>query len=228
MSDEGYREIHLTGKELVFLFMAATVVAVVIFLLGVLVGRGVQAERDTGSGSTLVSAPQIVPDAAAQAAMDSPAPTGQTGAGPIAAPPAVDEAGTPNPGASTSAFSARAQSAGLSGRRPSAPPDPGATPAGRLGGKSAKEAAAPAEASGEGSTGGYSVQVAATTQRAEADGIVRRLATKGYRAFVYAPKGKAPAGVFRVRVGPFPSLKDAEEASRKLEKEEQYKPWIIR
>ncbi len=43
--DDGFREIQLSGKQLVFLFMAATVVSVVIFLCGVLVGRGVRAER---------------------------------------------------------------------------------------------------------------------------------------------------------------------------------------
>src|SRR5688572_6433903 len=41
MSDEEFHEIQLNGKQLVFLFMAATVVAVVIFLCGVMVGRGV-------------------------------------------------------------------------------------------------------------------------------------------------------------------------------------------
>jgi hypothetical protein len=43
MSDDGFHEIQLNGKQLVFLFMAATVVAVVIFLCGVMVGRGVLA-----------------------------------------------------------------------------------------------------------------------------------------------------------------------------------------
>jgi hypothetical protein len=43
--DDGFHEIQLNGKQLVFLFMAATVVSVVIFLCGVLVGRGVQSER---------------------------------------------------------------------------------------------------------------------------------------------------------------------------------------
>ena len=43
--DDGFHEIQLNGKQLVFLFMAATVVSVVIFLCGVLVGRGVRAER---------------------------------------------------------------------------------------------------------------------------------------------------------------------------------------
>src|SRR5687767_13994288 len=45
MSDEGFHEIELKGKQLVFLFMAATVVSVVIFLCGVMVGRGVPAPR---------------------------------------------------------------------------------------------------------------------------------------------------------------------------------------
>ena len=45
MSDEGFHEIQLNGKQLVFLFMAATVVSVVIFLCGVMVGRGVRADR---------------------------------------------------------------------------------------------------------------------------------------------------------------------------------------
>jgi DedD protein len=45
LQDDGFHEIQLNGKQLVFLFMAATVVSVVIFLCGVLVGRGVRAER---------------------------------------------------------------------------------------------------------------------------------------------------------------------------------------
>ena len=44
MADEGLREIQLNGKQLVFLFMASTVVAVVIFLCGVMVGRGVRVQ----------------------------------------------------------------------------------------------------------------------------------------------------------------------------------------
>ena len=38
MPDHEVHEIQLNGKQLVFLFMAATVVAVVIFLCGVMVG----------------------------------------------------------------------------------------------------------------------------------------------------------------------------------------------
>ena len=43
--DDAFREIQLSGKQLVFLFMATTVVFIVIFLCGILVGRGVQNAR---------------------------------------------------------------------------------------------------------------------------------------------------------------------------------------
>ena len=43
--EDGFHEIQLSGKQLVFLFMVTTVVSVVIFLCGVLVGRDVRAER---------------------------------------------------------------------------------------------------------------------------------------------------------------------------------------
>ena len=43
LADDGFHEIQLSGKQLVFLFMATTIVAVSIFLCGVQVGRGVKA-----------------------------------------------------------------------------------------------------------------------------------------------------------------------------------------
>ena len=52
MSDEGFHEIQLNGKQLVFLFMFATVVLVGTFLCGVMVGRGVRAERGDQSAQT--------------------------------------------------------------------------------------------------------------------------------------------------------------------------------
>src|SRR5688572_13909565 len=46
MSEHEVHEIQLNGKQLVFMFMAATVVSVVIFLCGVMVGRGVKQPDD--------------------------------------------------------------------------------------------------------------------------------------------------------------------------------------
>ena len=66
-ADEGFHEIQLNGKQLVFLFMAGTVVAVVIFLLGVFVGRGVRAEvgRPIAAEAIPVPPPDAPPVAAA-------------------------------------------------------------------------------------------------------------------------------------------------------------------
>jgi len=89
-TDDGFHEIQLNGKQLVFLFMAATVVSVVIFLCGVLVGRGVRTERTVAQSAALseASPPDILPSepASAPAAI-------QAGADPrVASPPApVDE-----------------------------------------------------------------------------------------------------------------------------------------
>src|SRR6266540_2404648 len=87
--DDAFREIQLNGKQLVFLFMVATVVSVVIFLCGVFVGRGVRAERAPlaadASASTPVTTPDTVP---AEAPAPTPAGSDPTAAAP---PPAVDE-----------------------------------------------------------------------------------------------------------------------------------------
>ena len=44
-ADDGFHEIQLSGKQLVFLFILVTFASVVIFLCGVLVGRGARAAR---------------------------------------------------------------------------------------------------------------------------------------------------------------------------------------
>jgi hypothetical protein len=64
MAEDGFREIQLNGKQVVFLFMATAVVAVVIFLSGVMVGRGVRAEKGAlGEADALTSRPAEPPAA---------------------------------------------------------------------------------------------------------------------------------------------------------------------
>jgi cell division septation protein DedD len=68
--------------------------------------------------------------------------------------------------------------------------------------------------------------VAATKQRSEADSIARRLTGKGYPAFVTTPTS-GPT-MFRVRVGKYKDRREAETVARRLEREEQFKPWVTR
>ena len=74
---------------------------------------------------------------------------------------------------------------------------------------------------------GYAIQVAALRERSEADTIVRRLAGKGYPAYVLAPAKGAPS-VYRVRVGKFKERREADTVAARLQKEEQFKPWVVR
>jgi hypothetical protein len=74
-ADDGFHEIQLSGKQLVFLFMATTVVSVVIFLCGVLVGRGVRTgnDQDQPADPAPVAAEQpATPDTAAASPTDTP------------------------------------------------------------------------------------------------------------------------------------------------------------
>jgi len=71
------------------------------------------------------------------------------------------------------------------------------------------------------------VQIAALNIRSEADAIAKRLAAKGYEAYVLNPAAGTPQ-IYRVRIGKFGSRREAETIATKLEKEEQFKPWVTR
>jgi DedD protein len=71
------------------------------------------------------------------------------------------------------------------------------------------------------------VQIAALNVRSEADAMAKRLSSKGYAAFVLPPATGTPA-VYRVRIGPFNTKREADSVAVKLQKEEQFKPWVTR
>ena len=74
---------------------------------------------------------------------------------------------------------------------------------------------------------GFAIQVAALRERDEADVIVKRLAGKGYPAYVVAPT-KGETAIYRVRVGKFKDRNEADTVAARLQKEEQFKPWVVR
>jgi DedD protein len=231
--DEGFHEIQLNGKQLVFLFMAATVVTVVIFLCGVLVGRGVRSQMggvaDTTAPSTVAETTPTLP------ATPAPAPTAGSDPTTAAPPPAADEFTYPkrlekqNPPAEqlkpAPDRSARPERAATP---PAAVPTPAPAPSkepARAAAVAAPETAAPAASAPSGQ--GFAVQIAALNVRSEADAIARRLSSKGYAAYVLTPASGTPS-VFRVRVGTFTTRREAETIAAKLQKEEQFKPWVTR
>lgn len=231
-SNDGFHEIQLSGKQLVFLFMATTVVSVVIFLCGVLVGRGVRAERGAEVPEPTLAGAPAPTDTVAEAdpiAADPPTPPAET---PEAPPPVVDEAPaqrsepTPEPSKPEDEPATSADAAGTSAR-PVPEPVPPPAPAAVKPRESAPRERAnnkPSPASG----GTWVVQIVALRDRTMASSIVQRLSGKGYPAFVVNPTAGTPAPVFKVQVGRYAEREEAEQIARRLEKEEQFKPWVSR
>lgn len=217
--DDAFREIQLSGKQLVFLFMAVVVIAVVIFLTGVQVGRGVRAERG--------GLPEGAQAVAAVPGSEAPPPPASAPSGSSASPVTAGEklsyaerlGGTAPPADPLKGSTAAAAPAsGDTTPTPKAEAPPA---------EPARPAAAPVAATTEPAGTGFTIQVAALREREEADTIVKRLAGKGYPAYVLAPAKGAPA-VYRVRVGKFKERREADTVAARLQKEEQFKPWVVR
>ncbi len=213
MPETHFREIQLSGKHLVFLFMTSVVVAVGVFLLGVSVGRGVRA--NTGAGiesieqSAAVEAPAELPPDAELTPADTryhdtlqgttpPQPEPEPLSEPVTAPAASGQAAaaSPAPAAVVPA--------------PASPP-----PAAPV------VAAKPTPAA----TDGWFLQVGAFRSRENADRQVQQLVAKGYAASVASG---AAGGLHRVRVGPFAARDEAERTAARLVSQEGIKSSVTR
>jgi hypothetical protein len=275
-ADDGFHEIQLNGKQLVFLGMATTIVSVVIFLCGVLVGRGVQPLEpvaEAANASALVD-PARAPEPA-PAPPPEPAPAAQPDPVPSTEPtpaPASADSGTAKP-AGSEAAPAKEASASQPAPAPPAPsastaaaagpppqpaqtaspnqakpadrkaPEPRPAPAPRvaeakpvepvvepnpkIGSAPVPPAAADSAAAAPAGGGAIAVQVAALSNRSDAEVIARRLSSKGYAAYVLAPPAGAKA-IYKVRVGNYASADEAERVKRRLAQEEKLQPWVIR
>jgi cell division septation protein DedD len=238
MADEAFRQIQLKGKQLVFLFMAATVVAVVVFLCGVMVGRGVQgsvvgaveqasfypgAAESTATPSRAASTDRNVP-IGAQETLTYPSllEDSEPLAGSLA--PAAEPATTVSePVVLTPPEPAIASSPVVAGTAaPAAAPQPAPRPAPTAPPPPAAASTVDSGATFSEPTGsGFVVQVAAVRQIAQANAMASGLSAKGYPAFVTASGPN-----FRVRVGKYTDRREAEAVAGRLEQEERFKPWI--
>jgi len=199
MSEEGFHEIQLSGKQLVFLFMATTVVSVVIFLLGVVVGRRVPAETliADATGTTLEAL--------------SPGTSGAD-APPDAPPPVPQEA-------DQFSYHERLQE--------STPPVE-VRPPSRVEAPAPAEAAPPEPPPAEPAAGGWVVQIGAYRDKTTADRIAATLKRQQFPSFVLAPTAGSPTATFRVRVGPYSERREADAIAERLRREHQYNPFVTR
>jgi DedD protein len=223
--EDAFHEIQLSGKQLVFLFMATTVVSVVIFLCGVLVGRGVRAEAlNTGNGAMASSAGPGTPSPAPAPSVDPPAAPVEA---PLSYPQRLQSDKAPAEELKSRSADAKKPADASNQASPVvAPPTPTPTPAPTP--APVTPVPAPAAAPASARPGTWAVQVVALTDRAAATAVMQRLTAKGYPAFLVNPQPGTPVQNYKVQVGRFSDKAEAEQVKGRLKKEEQFEPWILR
>ena len=207
MSDDGIHEISLTGKILVFIFMATTVLLVVTFLLGVLVGRG--ARELQGLNQKVLTSDVAEEDLVEEFEM---APEGvlpedetvQMGdlsyPGRLTSPDVMQESVNPDSGLIEEVLPSEVESI-ITEQTP-------------LAGSSLESVKV-----------GFTVQVTAVRSREDAEAMLEQLLSDDYPAYLLEPN--APAELYRVRVGQYQDQKEADDMQRRLE-EAQFPAWITR
>lgn len=234
-AEDGFHEIQLSGKQLVFLFIVTTSVVVGVFLFGVLVGRGARESRpeETSAPAQTSTAPAEPATTPAVPPAEAPAPVSEEaqkddlsyaerlkGAAP--AEKLKSKAEEDNPTSASGAPVATPSAAAPPSTAPRAAA-PQASPA-----APARPAAVPSGVPQSGQPGVWAVQVVATRDQADAVRIVQRLVGKGYPAFLVNPAPGASQPFYKVQVGRYHDRGDAEKVSLRLKKEEQFKSWILR
>lgn len=182
-------DVTVSAKQLVFLTMIAVMAAVIAFLCGVQVGRGVAA-RETG--------------------------VARRGADAFFAAPPPGRPGPARPRGDVLSYFERLRGAG---------PVPEAlqvADAGRSSGGAEVGARPPFAAAGRGV---FVVQVMSVRGGAAAEGVKAGLEAKGYPVVV-EPLRLGPGALHHVRVGPYTDRAEAELASRRLQTEERFRPWV--
>lgn len=225
MADDGFHEIQLGRKQLFFVFLAGTVLLILVFIIGVWVGRGVRKpEADVAADVPAAELPitggsdqptQVSPgeldyskllDAGGRSAVEKPATK-------AAEPP------TPPDTSDTTAVDLKA------GAAPATPPSPSA---GAGAPKADDKGAAPPRTDPKPAAKAVSpfmLQVGAFAEKRAADALVANLTKKGFPAVVVtAANTPAP---YKVRVGPYTDRDAADSASARLKKE-GFKPLVTR
>ncbi|MGA8761925.1 MAG: SPOR domain-containing protein [Candidatus Sulfotelmatobacter sp.] len=186
-------EITLGTGKLLGLFFFVVAVCAVFFALGYTLGR----KSDVGlAAASLGGGQQIAPNASKPAGSSQPSTPPMTfykaveqkGANPQLTPASSE---TTSGAATAAAAGAPASSSSSSLQTPNQP-DPAITLP----------------------TSGYFVQVAAVSKQDDADALVDALRTKQYPAFV--ANNSTTDKLFRVQVGPFAEIKDAEAQRTRL------------
>jgi cell division septation protein DedD len=220
--EAGYYELQLNNKQLVFFFMAAVAIAVVVFLCGVMVGRGVRDAAIAASGNNIVSEPGTTASAAKPTSGEV---LRELDYSKRLESNRVEEKLEPASSSPEDLVTKKTTPPKTTEIKPSSTKTAVSKPAAN---KPAPKPTSTAKKATSGTllgsaAGTFTIQVVALKTDDAAQKLVNRLKTKNYRAYL-EPGGET--GLFRVRVGRFQTRAEAEKVAKMLRDTEKFKPYI--
>lgn len=183
MSNKDYRELQLSSSQLILIFIAILVLGVVVFLLGVSVGK---------KQAKIQEETQLVSKPAEQITQEKPVP-------PEEKSESIDQ---------ELASHQKAQEEKVPEEKIEAQPvKPKAEPS--------KQAPATKQQNN------YWIQVGAFSSQQNANAMAEEYKSKGYNAVVLSPSPSDRAKLYRVRLGGYPSMEEAERVRDNLAQQER-------
>lgn len=256
--NDGFREIQLGKKQLFFVVMAASTVLVFSFMLGMLVGRGVRAEREESARVDALTATPPIPlertPTLTSADTDPreaapPAPAENDDADLKAgneepkvavrrdqAPASTQAAQAPPAAAESKTAAAPARTAPAASAEvktaPATPPAkaaPAPVAPPRPAAEPAARPPAPAPTTAANAEGERAgYAVQVAAVTARSEAETIAKRLTGKGYAAYVEVPKGTSSTFRVRVGTFTTRREAQTVADRLKQEEKFKPWVTR
>jgi len=214
MADRAERkdEKGLSARYLILVFLMGVAACAVFFSLGFLVGYN---ERPS---KTLGAVEEVAPSGAVPPTVNPPPAGAPTAPPPIASSQSdllTERISTPEP-----AGQAPAEQAALAKPAPAEP-----RPAARARNSKTTEGPARSGRTTEARTG-FTVQVAASREKRDAEKLVKELRARGFDVFVVPPQfSEAKDNLYRVQVGPYATREEAVRVRDRIAKE-GFRPFI--
>ncbi len=240
-------DVNLDGRQIFCLFCGGAVIACLVFVLGVTVGRRVEAREHpdapaagAGASDPLAALDQLAAESAAAptpeltfastlrgeregdplGAVDLSLERPQVAAAPRPEPVAAKPVAKPEPAA---AQAAKPEPAAAQAAKPEPAAAQGAKP--EPAAQAAKPAPAPAQVSAEAAR--FTLHLSSFSDRAQADALVARLKKAGYQPYL-ASSVEEGVTWYRVRVGRYASYEDAVAAKADFEKKQSIIAYVMR
>ena len=209
----------LSTRHLILVFLAGVAVCAVFFSLGFLVGYNEKSTRMAPVTERL-AAPATIPATVNIPPETVPVGSGSAASSTTSVPPPLAPFQT-SASASPPSEQKPGTTSGTASPMTSPPPPPAEAEKQLEPGATATLPAAGGEVGA-----GFTVQVAASRTKQDAEALVKILGGRGYPVFLVTPEyAHANDNLYRVQVGPFTSKDDAEKVRTKLT-QEGFKPFI--